>query len=299
LRPTRCNGAEFHSAAFERGCEQHGIAIHWRPPGQPHFGGIVERVIGTLMKQVHELPGTTFSNPVERAGYDSDRMACLTLEELEHWLAVAITGIYHNRPHAGLGGESPLSRYRSGLKELVSAGELPPTIKNPRAFLIDFLPVFRRTLQRNGITLDHVTYYSSALKPWIALRDPMESVLIRRDPRDISRIYVFDPETAGYLELPYRDLSRPSITLWEQRLALRSLRERSRAGIDEIALFQAVTALRAIEKNAAVSTRSARRNQTRRFRQESIPSTQAGLNDTAALAGSYEPLSPFSEIEEW
>jgi putative transposase len=27
------NGPEFHSAAFERGCEQHGIAIHWRPQG--------------------------------------------------------------------------------------------------------------------------------------------------------------------------------------------------------------------------------------------------------------------------
>lgn len=69
------NGAEFHSAAFERGCEQHGIAIHWRLPGQPHFGGIIERVTGSLMKLVHELPGTTFSNPTERHGYDSDGAA--------------------------------------------------------------------------------------------------------------------------------------------------------------------------------------------------------------------------------
>jgi putative transposase len=33
------NGAEFHSQAFERGCEQHGIGIDWRPPGQPHVNG--------------------------------------------------------------------------------------------------------------------------------------------------------------------------------------------------------------------------------------------------------------------
>jgi len=32
------NGTEFHSEAFERGCEQHGITIGWRPPGQPQFG---------------------------------------------------------------------------------------------------------------------------------------------------------------------------------------------------------------------------------------------------------------------
>jgi putative transposase len=117
------NGAEFHSAAFERGCEQHGIAIHWRPPGRPHFGGIVERVIGTLMKLVHELPGTTFSHPKEREGYDSDKQACMSLEEMEHWLTIAITGIYHSRPHAGLRGESPVKRYTAGLQQMVLAGE--------------------------------------------------------------------------------------------------------------------------------------------------------------------------------
>ena len=68
------NGTEFHSAAFERGCAQHGIAIEWRPPGLPHFGGVVERVIGTLMQLVHALPGTTFSNPAMRGGYDSEHL---------------------------------------------------------------------------------------------------------------------------------------------------------------------------------------------------------------------------------
>jgi putative transposase len=53
------------------------------------------------------------------------------------------------------------------MKKLGEAGELPPTVRNPRAFLIDFLPVLR-TLQRNGITVDHITYYGSALKPGCA-----------------------------------------------------------------------------------------------------------------------------------
>lgn len=43
------NAAEFHSEALRRGCEQHGIRLAYRPPGRPHFGGIVERVIGTMM----------------------------------------------------------------------------------------------------------------------------------------------------------------------------------------------------------------------------------------------------------
>jgi putative transposase len=31
----------------------------------------VERLIGTMMEMVHELPGTTFSSPAERGRYDN------------------------------------------------------------------------------------------------------------------------------------------------------------------------------------------------------------------------------------
>ena len=58
------NAAEFKSEALRWGRDQHGVRLRWRPPGQPHYGGIIERVIGTMMEAVHELPGTTFSNPV-------------------------------------------------------------------------------------------------------------------------------------------------------------------------------------------------------------------------------------------
>ncbi|MBG5721964.1 hypothetical protein I5E67_32785, partial [Pseudomonas aeruginosa] len=51
--------------------------------GQPHYGGIVERIIGTAMQMIHdELPGTTFSNPDQRGDYDSEnRIGELLLEE--------------------------------------------------------------------------------------------------------------------------------------------------------------------------------------------------------------------------
>lgn len=84
------NAKEFHSEALERGCAQHDIAIDWRPLGRPQVGGVVERVIGTLMELVHGLPGTTFSSVMQRGSYDSAKAACLTLAELECWLAVAI-----------------------------------------------------------------------------------------------------------------------------------------------------------------------------------------------------------------
>ncbi|MBY3989330.1 transposase family protein, partial [Rhodococcus fascians] len=64
------NASEFKSEALRRGCAQHAITLEYRPPGRPHYGGIVERIIGTAMTAVHELPGTTFSNPADRGSYD-------------------------------------------------------------------------------------------------------------------------------------------------------------------------------------------------------------------------------------
>jgi putative transposase len=292
------NGPEFHSAAFERGCAQHAIAIDWRPPGRPHFGGIVERVIGTLMELVHGLPGTTFSNAAQRGRYDSDKAACLTLEELERWLAVAIAKHYHLRPHEGIGCETPLRRYADGVRALADAGGAIPVPRDARAYLIDFLPIVRRTLQRDGITVDHITYFSGALRTWIAARDRPAPLLIRRDPRDLSRIYVLDPEDGGYLEVPCRVLQRPTISLWEHRLALRRLKARRHGAVDEAALFAAVEEMRAIERDASRLTRAARRNRARRPAPASLPAP-ADPPPAGGRAGEHAAPRPFDDIEQW
>jgi putative transposase len=56
----QCQGVPVRGA--ETGCEQYGIAIDHRPVRTPHYGGHIERLIGTMMGKVHLLPGTTFSN---------------------------------------------------------------------------------------------------------------------------------------------------------------------------------------------------------------------------------------------
>ena len=49
------NAKEFHSEALKRGCEQYGIAVDYRPVRTPHYGGHIERLIGTMMGKVHLL----------------------------------------------------------------------------------------------------------------------------------------------------------------------------------------------------------------------------------------------------
>jgi putative transposase len=60
------NGSDFKSATFRRACENEGIRVEFRLPGRPHYGGHIERLMGTMMKDVHALPGTTFSSVAER-----------------------------------------------------------------------------------------------------------------------------------------------------------------------------------------------------------------------------------------
>ena len=291
------NAAEFKSEALRRGCEQHGIQLDYRPPGQPHFGGIVERIIGTAMRMIHdELPGTTFSNPNQRGEYDSENKAALTLRELERWLALAVS-TYHGSIHRGL-LQPPAARWADAVARI----GVPPVVIHSTAFLVDFLPVIRRTLTRTGFVIDYIHYYTDALKPWIARRDRFSTFLIRRDPRDISRVWVLEPEGQHYLEVPYRTLEHPAVTLWEQRQALARLRQLGRDQVDESALFRMIGQMRNIVTTAQKTTRKARRDADRRQHlQPSVLPAKPVLPkaETDSQTENQVPARPFDQIEEW
>lgn len=251
------NAKEFHSEALARGCEQHGITLDFRPKEQAHFGGIIERVIGTAMKKAHELPGTTFSNTKERGTYDSESTAVLTLYELEKWLVLAIA-IYHGSYHSTLKMTPEYYWNKSAKNEEIFS------VRDEKAFLIDFLPVLKRSVGRTGFVLDHITYYADSLKPWIARRDRLGKFIIRRDPRDLSRVWVLDPPSNQYIELPYRSIGNPSVTLWEQRRAIAHLRTTGRAAVDETAIFRTIEKMRQIVDTAQKESKRTRRDNARR-----------------------------------
>ncbi|MGC4251623.1 MAG: transposase family protein [Sphingobium sp.] len=182
------NAKEFRSEALRRGCEQYGIDIDYRPVRTPHYGGHIERLIGTMMGKVHLLPGTTFSNIKEKGDLDPEKSAVMTMDELERWLGLAVAGIYHNDLHRGI-GTTPLAAWKRGIvgdERQLGRGE-PRQVPDPRRFLIDFLPMERRMIRRDGIKLHSIRYWSDILPSWIGTREPM---IVRYDPRDLSRIYI-------------------------------------------------------------------------------------------------------------
>ena len=290
------NGSDFHSAALTRGCLQHGIQIEYRPLGKAHYGGIIERVIGTLMQLIHTLPGTTFSNVTERGTYPSDTKACLTLQELERWLTISITKYYHVRLHKGT-NETPMQRYKNGLELMRQNKQTLYRPQNGKAFLIDFLPISYRKLRRDGFMLDHITYYSNTLRLLIAERERYGKFLIRRDPRDLSRIYVDLPDQQGYLEVSYRILSHPAISLFEHRIALKRLKDAGKQHVQESVLFKAIDEARSIVKTAASTTRSVRRNRTRI--QENKKAQPKAVSRSVAAENQDNSIESFTDIEIW
>ena len=297
------NAAEFHSIALQRGCEAHGITLEYRPPGQPHYGGIVERVIGTLMTLVHRLPGTTFSNVKEKANYPSEKKAQLTLAELEEWLTIAVVDYYHQKKHRQL-GMPPIAMYERGLTEekIKQHNAALRQLKHPKLFLLDFLPASWRSLGRDGFTLDRITYFSQHLKTLIAKRKMLGKFLLRRDPRDISRVYVLHPETNEYMEIPCRALNHPSLTLWEHRACLQYLKQQGETKIDEQKIFNALEEMQAVTRKSAAKSRLARRQLSRKQKAPHTQKTKENpslVKQNKKVRTTIQKVDIFQEIEEW
>jgi putative transposase len=294
-------GSEFKSEALLKGCEQHGISIQWRRIGAPHLNGVIERVIGNFMKEIHEIPGTTFSNITERGNYDSIKMAVLTMPELEKWLTHAIVGKYHLEIHSSL-MEPPLALFRQGLETRSKEINL---VKNQKAFLIDFLPIEKRTLQRHGFVIEHIFYFSNALIPWISSGHENEKFIIRRDPRNLSRIFVLHPKETQYLEVPYRDLSRPVITLWEHRETLKRLKERGLRHFDEALIFKTLLEMKNIVKNAKKETQLERKkrvkNENAKRNTQEIDNYKKYKDNKLNHIEEFDikSIKPFEDIEDW
>ncbi|HEX7684699.1 MAG TPA: Mu transposase C-terminal domain-containing protein [Trinickia sp.] len=121
--------------------------------------------------------------------------------------------------------------------------------------LINFTPVARRSIQQDGLTIFHIRYWHPVFTVWRADR---RSVRVRYHPEDLSRVYV-SADGKHYIEARYAELCRPSITLWEQRAAVRWLREQDHPRLSEVLLFKAIEQQREIVQRAA---RQARRGRT-------------------------------------
>jgi putative transposase len=283
------NGADFTSSALRRGCDEHRIALILRPVATPHYGGHIERLIGTIMGRVHLLPGTTGSNSADKGAYPAEAKSALTMAELEHWLAIEICEHYHRRVHRGL-HRSPLAAWQDALRQAGSGlGALP---ERPEQFALSFLPFEHRTLRRDGLHLFNIRYWDPVLP---AIVRPGESVMVRYDPRNLSKIYVAGPDDS-YAPVSYADLTLPPITLWEQRAAMARLREQGDSAPAQARMFEAVRKQRELVEQANAKTKAARRHVQRR--RDAVQGTRGTTTSRGGSVDYSQPVKP-SKAEVW
>ncbi|KAF7788543.1 putative transposase [Pseudoalteromonas rubra] len=308
------NGKDFHSNMLKRACQQHNIILEYRPKGQPNYGPHVERAFRTFMQEVQDIPGTTFSSVKDKLDYDSEGNACMTLSELEQWFTVFVVYCYHHRPHKGINDIPPIKLYTEAIfgdKDKPGIG-LPAPIEDEETLRLDFTPYIERTVQRQGVVIDKIHYYSDVLRKWIEAKDPTDpskkrKFIFARDPRDISVVYFFDPDTLKYVSIPYLHTSHPTISLWELKAVVKSLKEKEHYAVDEDAIFKGIQKMRQIEGEAIEKTRLAKQQRAseKRKRRMSERRNNWTVEHTTPLPSppnepiddEVDDIEPFSDVE--
>lgn len=262
------NGADFRSLSLQRSCAAHGIQIEYRPLARPEYGGHVERFIGHIMKRVHELGGTTFSNIQEKAEYNSEKNACMTMRELEHWFLTYVVKVYHQSIH-NTTKETPAQRWKVGIYgDATHAGiGTPPMPVDSLTLTLDFLPMFDRIIQVTGVTIDGIRYYDPILNAHINRADAKTGTkkkhIFRRDPRDISVIWFYDEKLRRYFKIPYADQTLPAMSIWEYE-QIRAQVKKSKGTVNSYLIFRGWEEMQQIADKARQETNKTRRSNQRR-----------------------------------
>jgi len=260
------NGADFRTETLRRACLEYDIALEFRPVREAQYGGHIERLLGSFMKHVHDLPGTTFSDVKAKGDYKSEKYAAMTFSELEVWLANLIVRYYHNKVHSTI-GMAPVKMWENAIWQEGGSG-MPPIPEDPFTVELDFMPLFERTVQKNGVSIDGIRYYAPIIDRWIGSKEEgsknPRKFIFRRDPRNISKIWFFEPELKAYFDVPFADLSLPDMSKWELDEARKTLKQQGSDPSNIHEVRRGIEEMRAIVETSIKETKRARRKQQQR-----------------------------------
>lgn len=264
------NAVEFRSLTLERACSIYGIKTEFRPPGKKHYGGVVERFIGTMMtSNVHFLSGTTFSNVQQRKGYDSERKSVLSLREFAKWFAGQVV-IYHATMHRGI-KQTPGDCWNEAFANADGSISMPPLIHEPLRFRLNFMPSVRRSISPKGIAFKGRYYWSPGFNPFVGTKN----VLIKFDPLSLLTIWV---ELNGeFVVANYSDLTGSDLSLEE--LLLRVGNSKKLAWVSEEVIAKTH------QQNEALIQGSARTTKKKKKQAAAMKEYQRYLTDVGHSAG--------------
>lgn len=247
------NGAEFHGDNLEDACAQLGVGIQYSPVGCPWYRPSIERWFGTQNKRLlHSLPGTTFSNIFEKADYDPNKHAVITIHALREMIHIWIVDLYHQQIHRGI-QDIPYRRWKESVADFLP--NLPPRAADLEV-LVGF--VEHRTVGPSGVELFGLKYNRAELGLIRRTLAEGEKVKVKYDPNDISMIYVWDKTAGRFITTPAMDQDYTAgLTLWQHVAIKRFKRLYLHEQVDVVSLCQARMLLQKIVESERSLTKQA------------------------------------------
>lgn len=247
---------EFRSRSFGTICGNFEIKATLRRFAKKHWGGRIERVIGTFMSACHMLPGTTFSNPKARDSYDSEARALMDLCDVRAWLINQIIE-YNNTPHSALKQRTPMQQWKH-LLTTKDGDFIPPPLVDPsryKQFEYDLLPSVKKQVH-----VDHVNWNNRPYKDGVfTFFQDQKGVDIRYHPNRLRTILFRDRHNVIH-EIPTTQPPTRNLTLSEEKAIASAVRLDSLADVDAKNQRQEAKKNKArIQADAEKKTRKAKR----------------------------------------
>ena len=242
-------GAGYKAFAFRAAASDLGVAHELAQAGLPELRGRVERLFQTVsLSLLPRLEGRTFSNVVQKG--DADPTAVLTADDLAFALTRWVIDFYHNSPHEGLDGQTPLECWRA--LHATWGVRPPPDIRTRR---VVFGTPLTRVAQRAGIRVAGVWYQSEDLQRWRVHAHAQErEVEIRWYAEDIGAIEA--KIDGAWTAVPALRDGLAGVHAHTWRAAVRELRatHRAQAALSDDIVRQAIAAIEA--RNASARARA-------------------------------------------
>lgn len=230
------NGMDFKSNDIKRLVnETLKSDLRHRPIKLPHYGALIERLFGTVNRElIHNIWGTTKSNIVEKGDMDPEKEAFLKISQLREILIHYLVDIYPYKAHRGLPHNySPRVRYLESLKEM---GYPDIIFEDERErYEIDFLFTEKKPYTRDGVRWENRIYKSEECQDIIGTRKKKYTVKYNID--DIGTIYLLHPKSEKFIKLfcespPYEYVA--GVNRFTYKLMEKDLRKQGEAKLKEI-----------------------------------------------------------------
>lgn len=295
------NGSDFVSHESTRLMQALDIEIEVSPAYTPEDKAHVERAIGTYQRDLcSTLPGFIGHSVADRKVIEDRKSFAKRLGEHEGEIfGVELSARqlqeksddwckykYAHRPHNGLKGRSPFEVYASA--------EFSPRMVDERALDMLLAPIAAggglRTVTKSGVRIEHEHYFAPLVMPGT-------KVLVRMDPNDLGKAYLFDPHSHEFLS----DAVSPSLSGIDPAEAVRTAKAAQKAYIDE-RTKEARAEARQLTRGRNIADRildvaKASAPNVIEMPKRPAPHTTPALDAAGDAAGTTPRRSSFEEIE--